>query len=339
MQQPTVLTIILNYRTAEMTLKSAAAALDAMQGIEGEVVIVDNDSGDGSFDVIDGAIARHGWDRNRISVVQTEHNGGFGAGNNFGIQRGLSNGARPDFVYLLNSDAFPERGAIRALLDHLRAHPDAGMAGSYIHGPDGDPHCTAFRYPTMASEFEGAIHTGFVSRLLKNATVPLPIPREPTNVDWVAGASVLMRGTMLAQVGLFDERFFLYFEETDLCLRAKRQGWRVIYVPSSSVIHIGSVSTGMKVWKRTPGYWFDSRLHYFTKNHSRTYALAATALRVVAASIWRIRIRFNDRPLGDPPGFLQDLIAHTVRSFFLAKPNSETRPTTVIPQAGGQESD
>ena len=96
-------------------------------------------------------------------------NGGFGAGNNAGIRAGLADGARPDYVYILNSDAFPDPGAIRALLDHLQTHPDTGLAGSYIHGPDGAPHLTTFRFPSIASEFEGAARLGPVSRWLRAA--------------------------------------------------------------------------------------------------------------------------------------------------------------------------
>ena len=83
--------------------------------------------------------------------------------------------------------------------------------------------------------------------------VALPLPTTETDVDWCAGASVLMRRTMLEEIGSFDETFFLYFDETDLCLRAARAGWKVVYVPQSEVVHIGSVSTGtMRVVPRGP---------------------------------------------------------------------------------------
>ncbi len=91
---------------AAMTLDAAEAALRAMEGIAGEIVIVDNDSGDGSFETMVEGVRTKGWDR--VHVLQAGHNGGFGAGNNVGIRRGLSGGVRPDFVYVLNSDAFPE---------------------------------------------------------------------------------------------------------------------------------------------------------------------------------------------------------------------------------------
>lgn len=310
-----VLTVILNYRTPDLTLKAAAAARRAMQGIDGEIVVVDNASGDGSFRHMSTEAEARGWTADgRLRVVQSGRNGGFGAGNNFGMAAGMHGGKRPDFVYILNSDAAPAPGAIRALLDHMAAHPDTGIAGSYIHGPAGDWHCTCFRFPSIASEFEGAARIGAISRLL-GATVPLPMPTAPvTPVDWLAGASAMLRQDMLDRIGGFDERFFLYFEETDLCRRARGAGWGVDYVRASKVAHVGSASTGMKTWRRVPGYWFASRQRYFVKSHGRAYAAAATLARVAGTLLWRVKRVLTGHRRVDPPFFLRDLVAHGLRS-------------------------
>lgn len=314
MAGPTLLAVILNWRTPDLTLKAAETALPEVTALGGEIVIVDNDSGDGSFETISAAVAAAGWDAGgRVRVVQSGRNGGFGAGNNFGMAQGLSGGAAPDFFYILNSDAWPEPGAIAALLARM-ADPTVGIAGSYIHGPDGEPHQTAFRFPSIAGEFEGAVKTGVFSRLLKRWIVPLPIPRETIEIDWCAGASVLMRRRMLDAIGGFDETFFLYYEETDLFRRAARAGWKRLYVPESRVVHIGSVSTGMKTWRRTPGYWFDSRRHYFVKNHGRAYWAAATLAQLAGGLIWRLRCALSNRPHGMSESFLHDLTRHSLRA-------------------------
>ncbi|MDP5305997.1 glycosyltransferase family 2 protein [Paracoccus spongiarum] len=307
-----VLTVILNWRTAPMTLRSAEAAIRAMDGIEGGIVIVDNDSGDGSEEVLRRAVAERGWDR--VRVIQSGRNGGFGAGNNVGIRAGLPDGGRPDFVYLLNSDAFPAADAIRLLLDHLQASPGSGMAGSYIHGTDDAPHVTCFRFPSVASELEGAAQTGPISRLLRHAIIPQPIPQRTTRMDWVAGASLMMRQDMLDRIGAFDEEYFLYFEETDLCLRAARAGWQTDYVPASRVAHIGSASTGMKEWARTPGYWFDSRWRYFRKNHGLATAIAATLAQSAGLAINRLRLMLGSSRRSGGRRFARDLLAHDIRA-------------------------
>jgi len=335
MFDPSVLTIILNYRTPELTLKSAAAALREMQGIRGEIVIVDNDSQDDSYALIAAAVADPGWNRGgRISLVQSGHNGGFGAGNNIAMRAGLADGTQPDFYYLLNSDAFPEPGAIRRLRDFMIAYPKAGLAGSHVRGMNGEPHRTAFRFPSIAGEFEGAARTGLFSRLLAKSIVAMEIPKTDSQVDWVAGASVMMRARMLDQIGQFDETFFLYFEETELSHRAAQAGWRTHYVPSSEVVHFGSASTGMKTWNRTPGYWFDSRAYYFTKTHGAAYAALATLARIGGCLIWRLRRLAPSQPLGDSPMFLRDLISHSTRTLFRRKPGPAKggKPVLIVGQ-------
>lgn len=311
---PTVLTVLLNYKTPEMTLKAAEAAVAAMAGIAGEITIVDNDSQDGSFEALEAGVAAKGWDR--VRVMQSGRNGGFGAGNNFGIHAGLSDGSKPDYAYILNSDAFPAEDAIQRLLDYLETHQAVDFAGSYIHGPEGDAHQTCFRFPSIASEFESAARTGPISRLLKKSIVALPVPEASGRVDWLAGASVMMRQSTLDRIGLFDETFFLYFEETDLCLRLARAGGQVHFVRDSAVAHIGSVSTGMKGWDRVPGYWFDSRWHYFRKNHGTLYAIGATLAQSLGSGILGLRRLVSKKAQPRQPHFLRDLLAHDMRALF-----------------------
>ncbi|HGG05897.1 MAG TPA: glycosyltransferase family 2 protein, partial [Aliiroseovarius sp.] len=230
-------------------------------------------------------------------------------------------------------DAFPAPDAIQQLITTLDNTPSAGFAGSYIHGPSGDPHITAFRFPSIASEFEGSVRLGLVSRFLGRFAVPMiDLPKGSEPVDWLAGASLLMRRAVLDEIGLFDETFFLYFEETDLCLRAKRAGWQTLYVRASEVNHIGSVSTGMKRWRRVPEYWYESRLYYFTKNHGRLYAAAATLAHLLGGLTWRFRRLVQRKPRVDPPYFLRNLALNYVKSFaFWRVRKTDSRPA---PQSG-----
>ncbi|MDJ0629455.1 MAG: glycosyltransferase family 2 protein [Rhodobacter sp.] len=307
----------MNYRTPDLTLQAVEAALREMRGVDGELVIVDNASGDGSFEALTSAASANGWtEGGRVRVIQSKRNGGFGAGNNVGIRSGLSSGARPDYVYILNSDAFPDTGAIDALLAHLRSTPATGIAGSFIHGPDGAAHVTAFRFPSVAGEFEEAAGTGVISRLLAKSVVPLGIPDKTCPVDWLAGASLMIRAEVLDDIGLFDEGFFLYFDETDLCSRAALKGWQTVYVRESSVTHIGSASTGMRSWRRTPQYWFDSRMRYFVKSRGASYAALATLAHIAGAMIYRLRRLVSGKPRRDPPHFLRDLVSHALRTAY-----------------------
>lgn len=312
----TVLTVILNWRTPDMTLRSASAALAAMAGIDGALVIVDNASGDGSAERMAAEVVARGWDKgpHRVRVLEAGHNGGFGAGNNLGIRAGLPGGARPDYIYVLNSDAFPDKGAIRALVGHLDSHPATGFAGSLLYGEDGQEQCAAFRFPSIPAEFEAQIRFGPVSRLLHRYIVAQPMPAATRRVDWVSGASLMMRQRALNDIGLFDETYFLYFEETDLCRRAASAGWGSDFVRESRVLHLVAASTGQTSWRRTPRYWLDSRLHYFTKNHGPVYAGLATLSHLAGGLAWQLRLLVQHKDRGDPPYYLWDMTRHAVRA-------------------------
>ncbi|MDP5350001.1 MAG: glycosyltransferase, partial [Paracoccaceae bacterium] len=132
-RSPRLLTVLLNWRTAPMTLRAAEAGLtamaalrEAMPGARTDMVIVDNDSGDGSFEMLRDQARARGWtEGGAVRVIQSGHNGGFGAGNNVGIRTGMADGEAPDYVYLLNSDAFPTPDALLALIRALEADPFA----------------------------------------------------------------------------------------------------------------------------------------------------------------------------------------------------------------------
>jgi len=331
-----LLAVILNYKTPEMTLDSLRALMPELATFpDARVTIVDNNSQDGSFEVLQEAIAESEW-ADRVEVVASDYNGGFAYENNFAAAPALASDDKPDYIYLLNSDAFPDKNCVPALVDFLDANPKAGIAGSYVHGPEPVPHTTAFRFPSFLSEFESTLCLGLVSKLLRRWIVPLPMPTETRQVDWLAGASMLIRREVMEDIGLMDEFFFLYFEETDYCLRARRANWLTYYVVESSVTHIGSVSTGMKnKAKPTPTYWYASRRHYFLKNHGFVYLWTANLLYVLGASLCRLRFRIMNREGKHPDRHLRDFIRFNFRlgAFPDGRPARPDRPPQSSPRA------
>ncbi len=313
-----VLCVILNYKTPAMTLDAVRAARRALERIDGHHIdVVDNDSGDGSFEILSDTVAREGW--RDVQVLETGHNGGFGYGNNFAIRRALASSDPPDFVYILNSDAFPEPDAIEVLVRFMRERPEVGIAGSAIWGTDGVPHISAFRFPTVWSEVAGGFRLGLINRLLPDVEVPIrPRPEVSREVDWLAGASMMIRRKVLEEVGVFDETFFLYFEETDLCRRARQAGWPTWYVVESKIEHVGHASTGLKDLRRPmPRYWFDSRRHYFLKNHGRAYLWAANTIHAAGLASFKLRARVQRKDDPDPVRFLRDFVRY---NFLLNRP-------------------
>lgn len=320
-----ILVVILNWRSAEMSLAAVEAARVAMQGLSGAINLVDNASGDGSYESMQRHIRAQGWDLGPLPVqlLQSGHNGGYGFGNNHGIRAGLPDGSVPDYIYLQNSDAFPAAEAIAALSQYLDAHPMVGMAGSALRGREGERHSSGFRFPSIAGELEAHSRIALISRLFEAQIVSLAPSDTLQLPDWVSGASLMLRRQMLDQIGLFDEEFFLYFEETELCRRAADAGWGRVVLPQSQVMHIGSVSTGMRQWQRIPGFWLDSRHHYFRKCHGRAYALWATAAALTGLGLWQIKRLVTRHRRIDPLHYGRDLFAHQLRQFWPRKPREK----------------
>jgi GT2 family glycosyltransferase len=303
-----MLAVIVNFCTPSMTVEAVETFLENTRNeFEWRLIVVDNDSRDSSFEQISAAIAERTWS-DTVSIVASDRNGGFGYGNNVAIRRALEGGDPPDYFYLLNSDAFAEPGAANALVQFLDSHPDVGIAGSLIH--NGDVDASAFRFPSLISELDSGARLGLLSLLCRRWSQNIPISNTACKVGWVSGASMMVRREVFESVGLFDETFFLFFEETDLCLRAARAGWQTWYVPDGSVRHIGGASTGLDFARPIPGWWFASRRHYFLKNHGRIYLWAANVTWVASYATWRLRRIIQRKPDHDPPGMLRDFIRY-----------------------------
>ena len=303
-----VLVVIVNYKTAGLTincLRSLSTQIEADRSIR--VVVVENASGDG--DAIAAAIAANGWG-GWATLTLAERNGGFSYGNNRGIEPALQSSQPPDYFLLLNPDTEVRARAVEALVEHLDAHPRVGIAGSSFENQDGVAWPIAFRFPTVRGQFAQGIRSTRISRWLDRWLVARTMGDETAEVDWVAGASMMVRREVLLDVGLMDEGYFLYFEELDLCLRARRAGWLCAYVPASRVMHISGQSTGVSAAgpKRQPmpPYWFASRSRYFVKNHGLTYARLTDLAFGLGRSVWTLHRLFTRRPIEDPPRFLAD---------------------------------
>jgi N-acetylglucosaminyl-diphospho-decaprenol L-rhamnosyltransferase len=308
--------IILNYRTPELTIACLHSLVEEIKELPGtQVTVVDNASGDGSVEQISAAIATESWDW--VAFLPQERNGGYAFGNNVGIRPALAADAPPDYLLLLNPDTIVRPGALRALVDFMDQNPEAGIAGSRLEEPDGTPQCSAFRFPNVWSELDSGLRLGLVTQLLSEQIVPiLPVTEEIRQVDWVAGASMIVRRQVFETAGLMDEKYFLYFEEVDFCIAAKNAGWTCWYVPESRVVHYVGQSSGVtdtkRKAKRRPAYWFDSRRRFFVKNYGWSYAILTEVAWASGFALWRMRQVIQQKPDDDPPNMLGDFILNSV---------------------------
>ncbi len=311
-----VLVVIVNYRTADLTINCLYSLVPEMQLVPGiQVTVVDNASGDDSVSKIQQAIDAEGWG-DWVNLVASPHNGGFAAGNNFAIRPALKSDCPPDYFLLLNPDTEIRPGAIRTLVDFMAERPKVGIAGSSFELADGTPWQITLRFPTLLSELDSGLRLGIVSKLLRKWVTAQPSGNKICQADWLPGACMLIRREVFESVGLMDEEYFLYYEETDYCLQVKRGGWSCWYVPESVVMHIGGQSTGVEVPneppERLPKYCFDSRRRYFTKNHGLVYAAIADLFCISGLALWKIRQVIQRKPNFDPPNYLGDLIQNSV---------------------------
>jgi N-acetylglucosaminyl-diphospho-decaprenol L-rhamnosyltransferase len=312
---PKVLVVIVHYRTSALVIECLRSLHDEMKSYgNASAVVIDNQSQDGSAARIGQAIAHEGW-AGWARVVEAPVNGGFAYGNNQVIAAALAEAEPPDYFWLLNPDTTAYPGAMGALVAFMAARPKVGLAGSAIEEQRGVLWPYAFRFPSLLSELDGALQLGVVTRLLSRWTILHPMDGREACVDWVSGASLMVKREVFQAIGLMDQDYFLYYEETDFILQAKRAGWQCWYVPQSRVFHVAGASTGMvdrpPEPRRLPHYWFESRRRYFIKNHSRAYAMATDAVCIVAHGLRRVRIALQRKAHSEPPHLFGDFVRHS----------------------------
>ena len=257
---------IINYRTGAMTCRAAASALDALEDrADAALVIVDNASGDGSAEEIADWLAARGDARARL--VRSPTNTGFSGGHN------QTFAALPDATayLLLNSDAILRAGFFAPLEAAMTAYPRAGLIAPRLEWEDGTPQESAFRFHGALSEMNRAAATGPLSRLLARHIVALPLPPDPEAIEWASFACILARGEMVREIGPMDEGYFLYFEDAEYALRARRAGWRTIQVPDAVAVHYrggsGPVKAQEAAKKRLPPYYWRARTRFMRQAH------------------------------------------------------------------------
>ncbi|HEV3028452.1 MAG TPA: glycosyltransferase family 2 protein [Planctomycetota bacterium] len=309
--------VVLNWRTPALTIDCLRSLEPELAGLpSARVIVTDNASGDDSIERIGAAIRKNGWEP-WAQLMPLPKNGGFSYGNNAAIRAGLAETPPVDAVLLLNPDTVVRPRAIQALVEFMARHPKVGLVGSRLENPDGTPQVSAFRFHSALGEFESTLGWSPVTKLLRRWVIRMaPVP-EPCPVDWVAGASLLIRREVFESIGLLDERYFLYYEEVDFCLRARRAGWPCWYEPASRVVHLVGQATGVTNQShrnRRPRYWFDSRRRYFVKNHGKLYASLTDGLWWIGLLARRIRCVAEKKHDSGPPWLLRDAISNGVFS-------------------------
>jgi GT2 family glycosyltransferase len=310
-----LLVVVVSYRVTDLTidcLRSLSVEIGRVPGAR--VAVCENGTGGDAADRLRRAIEENRW-RPWVDLTVIYPNRGFTGGNNAVIRPMVESDDPPEYILLLNADTIIKEHALDALVAFMDGHPNAGIAGSLLVSPDGVIESSPFRFPGIATELDRGLQLGIVSKLLSPWSIVLPKVNGAFQVDWVSGASLILRRTMLEQIGLLDEGLYTYFDDPDICLRACRAGWETWYVPESQVIHLGGASTGLsgpRVESRRPPYWFQARRRFFLKNYGPWYTALADAAFIVGFAVWRLRRWVQHKPDTDPPHMLIDSIRHSV---------------------------
>ncbi len=259
--------IILNYKTRGL-LKQQLRALDREPIPRSETIVVDNASGDESVTMIREQFPA-------VTLVESERNVGFGSGINIGIRRSVGR-----YLLIMNPDVAVVPDAVAVLRQFLESHPTVGMVGPKLINPDGSVQTSARRFPSPMTIIYRRTPLGLVPwgrRSLRSFLMQDDDMNRAQPVDWMIGACYLMKRSALDNVGLFDERFFLYFEDTDLCRRFWEAGLEVWYVPEAEMVHYHQRESARYPWF-TGLFSYPTRVHiasgirYFTKYRGRQYS-------------------------------------------------------------------
>ncbi|MFI5315951.1 MAG: glycosyltransferase family 2 protein [Myxococcota bacterium] len=252
--------VIVAWNVRDLVLDCLASIRDAVLGLTYEVIVVDN----GSLDATVESVARQ-FPETRVLALPK--NIGFGAGNNRGLEV-----MRGRHAVLLNSDTIVLPGGLEACVRFLDEHPDVGAVGPQLLNPDRTKQNCIHNSPTLVSEIVGqSLLRRVFPKRWPSKRVDYPGPVE---VEAVLGACLFARREVIAQVGLIDEDYFFFLEETDWCHRMRKAGWRVFHLPDAHVIHLYGESTKKKLPLRTRIEYYRSRYIFFRKNRSRAVYLA-----------------------------------------------------------------
>ena len=307
--------ITVNYGTPKLTiacLESLKGAIPYFDSVN--AIVVDGGSADNSAQIIAQAVAAPHL-RDWTEFLPLPINGGFAFANNRALLMLARRGELPEYIALINPDAQVTAGALETMAALHDREPNAGAVGALLIHEDGRAQGSAFRFPTLLSEFCRGARTGPISRLLRHPQQHIEATAA-CQVPWVTGAAVMFKTSALESVGLFDEGFFLYFEETELMWRMQRAGWQIWHEPAAKVIHAGGAATnirdpetGLALPKRMPRYWYEARRRYFALVGGRRYAVGSGIAWLLGHCIWQIRRLIGGLPDSGVLRPMADLVA------------------------------
>ncbi|MBW4583060.1 MAG: glycosyltransferase family 2 protein [Tildeniella nuda ZEHNDER 1965/U140] len=244
--------ILVNYNGAEVVLDCLRSLFQFLHSIPYEIIVVDNASTDGSAAFIAETFPT-------VQLLQQDQNYGFGAGNNVGAKQ-----AKGEFLFFLNTDTLLVSNVLSHLVMLMETHPEVGIIGTKLLNADGTLQLSIAAEISIAGEYQTLKQLKRYTASNQRAAIEQKFTQVQT-VAIVIGAAFFMRRSLFETLGGFDETFFMYFEESDLCQRSRDRGWRILYTPEVEIIHLGGYSVD-KVSDRMQLEYRRSQLYYYQKH-------------------------------------------------------------------------
>lgn len=235
--------ILVNYKTKDLTINCIKSIYEKTKDLNFEIFVVDNNSQDGSIEAIEKEFSN-------INIIKNPVNAGFGSANNLAIKQ-----ANGKYILCLNTDTLLINNAIKIMYDFMNKEENKNVAvcGSSLYDEN-------LNYVMSFANFPNFFNTLSTSWILKKLFPVLRNQKEPDNVkevDFITGADIFFRKSILDEIGLFDEKFFMYSEEVDLCKRIKDNGYSIKIVPEAKIIHLEG--------KSSKNFWTNSRMRVKSK--------------------------------------------------------------------------
>ena len=264
---------VVTWNTRDLTVEALRRLLDTPTTCELRLLVRDNASTDGTADAIASRVPEAELDRGDANL-------GFAGG----VNTILSRSDAPWFL-ALNSDAWPEPGAIDRMVAIAERHPRAAAVAPRLERPDGELEHSTHRFPSVSLAVAAALGPAVIGRRRARELL-LEGPwghDEPCEVDWAVGAALLLRRAALAELGGFDERYFMYVEDLEWCWRAHQRGWQIHFEPAAVVRHIGNVSGLARYGQRRTATYMANTYRFYAEQHGRPAMNVLRALNVVGA--------------------------------------------------------
>lgn len=249
--------VIVNWNVKECLRRCLASIYTHTKGIDFDVFVVDNDSSDGSQDMVQREFSQ-------VHLIANSENAGFATANNQALEK-----CEAAYVLFLNPDTELLDNALQAMVAFMDAHPAAGSMGCRLINPDGSLQHSCRSFPSLFTDLAGNLYLDWMfpkSPFFNRYRMGFWEHDRVREVEVPAGACLLVRHEVIKKIGPFDMRFFMYYDEIDLCYRIKKNGWKTLFVPSIEVVHYTSQSS-KQVPMETVRRIYRSRLLYFEKHY------------------------------------------------------------------------